>query len=82
MILLAKVYLFMGRFSESLSRLNSAASVLPTNVTTDLYDYNQTLAVCGGWGYSPTVNSYTNGPAPVLSNEGMLARNFNSRFMV
>ena len=81
MTLLGKVYLFMGSYSEALSQLNSAASVLPTNVTTDLYDYNLTLAVGGGWGYSPTVNSYTNGPAPVLSNEGMLARNFNSRFM-
>ena len=81
MTLLGKVYVFMGKYEQALSQLNLAATVLPTNVTTEIYDYNQTLAVGGVWGYSPTVNSYTNGPPPVLSNEGMLARNFNSKFM-
>ena len=79
--LLGKVYVFMGDYEKALVQLNLAATVLPTNVITEIYDYNQTLAVGGGWGYSPTVNSYTNGPAPVLSNEAMLARNFNSKFM-
>lgn len=79
--LLGKVYVFMAEPEKALSQLNLAATVLPTNVTTEIYDYSQTLAVGGSWGYSPTVNSYTNGPAPVLSNEAMLARNFNSKFM-
>jgi len=79
--LLAKVYVFMGEYGKALSQLNQAATVLPTNVTTEIYDYNQTLVPGGSWGYSPTANSYTNGPAPVLSNEGMLARNYNSKFM-
>jgi tetratricopeptide (TPR) repeat protein len=80
-VLLGKVYLFMGRYTEALEQLNLAATLLPTNVTTELYDYNQTLVLGGSWGYSPTVNSYTNGPLPFQSNEGMLARNFTSSFM-
>lgn len=79
--LLGKVYVFMGKYPEALSQLNLVENVLPTNVITEIYDYNQTLTVGGSWGYSPTVNSYTNGPAPVLSNEGMLSRHFNSSFM-
>lgn len=79
--LLGKVYVFMGKYSEALTQLNTAAGVLPTNVTIALYDYNQYLAVGGGWGYSPTVNSYTGGPLPYVSNESMLARNFSSDFM-
>jgi hypothetical protein len=79
--LLGKVYVFMGKYTDALVQLKAVAANMPTNVTLEIYDYNTTLTVGGTWGYSPTVNSYTGGPLPVVSNETMLTRNFNSNFM-
>ena len=81
MVLLGKVYVFMGKYTEALQQLNAAATNMPTNMTVDLYDFNTTLATGGAWGYSATVNSYTNGPAATVSNESMLARNFLSNYL-
>lgn len=80
--LLAKVYVFMGRYADAMVQLNQVPANLPTNVTVGLYDYNAFLAVGGGWGYSPTVDSYSGSPLPFRSNESMMARNFFSNYML
>lgn len=80
--LLAKVYLFMGRYQDALTQLNQLTANLPSNVPIEIYDYNTFLAVGGGWGYSPTVNSYTGGPFAFSSNESIFARNFITSYMV
>ena len=39
--LLAKIYIFMGRYSDALPLLNSAIALLPSStIATDFYDYN------------------------------------------
>ena len=80
--MLAKVYVFMGRYTEALAQLDLIPANLPTNVTTALYNYNTVLAVGGGWGYTPTVNSFTGAPLAFQSNESIFARNFTSSYMV
>jgi len=80
--LLAKVYVFMGRYADAIAQLNQVPANLPTNVTVGLYDYNTFLAVGGGWGYSPTVNSYSGSPLPFQSMESIMARNFTSNYML
>lgn len=80
--LLAKVYVFMGKYQEALTQLDQVQANLPTTVTTEVLNYNTFLAVGGGWGYSPTVNSYTGGPFAFSSNESIFARNFITSYMV
>lgn len=80
LILLGKVYVFMGRYTEALQQLQAAAGVFSNAIPASLYDYNITLASGGGWGYSPTANSYTGGPIPFNSAECIVARNFTSNY--
>ncbi|WP_316795042.1 RagB/SusD family nutrient uptake outer membrane protein [Pedobacter agri] len=80
--LLGKVYVFMGRYHDALNQLDQLPPNLPTTVTTEVLNYNTFMAVGGGWGYSPTVNSYTGGPLAFSSNESIFARNFLSSYMV
>ncbi|SHF76007.1 RagB/SusD family nutrient uptake outer membrane protein [Pedobacter caeni] len=68
--LLAKVYLFIGKYQEGLVQMDNAFSHLPTAYKVELYDYNLTLAVNGPWGYNPATSPYgfLLGPATVTDN--------------
>jgi hypothetical protein len=54
--LLAKVYLFMGRYDDGLVQLNNAFTHLPTAYTVSLYDYNALLGTGGAWGYNAVIS--------------------------
>ncbi|MFD2555248.1 RagB/SusD family nutrient uptake outer membrane protein [Sphingobacterium tabacisoli] len=68
--LLAKVYLFMGKYEESLAMMNQAFSNLPTTFVTQLYDLNTTMAIGGTWGYDPNwaLTSYQSLYPPAWNN--------------
>lgn len=68
--LLGKIYLFMGRYEESLVSLNQAFNDLPTTFATQLYDLNTTMAVGGTWGYDPNwaLTSYQSLYPPAWNN--------------
>lgn len=68
--LLAKIYLFMGRYQDGLVQMDNAFSHLPTTYKVELYDYNVTLAVNGPWGYNPTTSpsGFLLGAATVTDN--------------
>lgn len=79
--ILAKVYMFMGKFDEGLTQVNNAFSHLPTNFTVALYDFNKTLAEGGTWGYNKntTPKTYLGGvPSGDLHEETLLDRGFNN----
>lgn len=79
--ILAKVYLFMGKYSEGLTQINNAFTHLPTNFPVKLYDYNTTLATGGTWGYNVTTTpkAYLSGvPSGDLHEETLLDRGFNN----
>ncbi|WP_316791965.1 RagB/SusD family nutrient uptake outer membrane protein [Pedobacter frigoris] len=57
--ILAKVYLFMGRYQEALVQLNNAFTHLPTAYPVNLYDYKTALATGGSWGYNPASSPTT-----------------------
>lgn len=78
---LAKVYLFMGRYSDGLTQINNAFDHLPTNFVVKLYDYNTTLATVGTWGYNATTTpkAYLAGvPLGDAHEETLLDRGFNN----
>ncbi|MCW2263109.1 MULTISPECIES: RagB/SusD family nutrient uptake outer membrane protein [Sphingobacterium] len=68
--LLAKVYLFMGKYEESLSSMDQALNNLPTTFATQLYDLNITMAIGGTWGYDPNwaLTSYQSLYPPAWNN--------------
>lgn len=72
--ILGKVYLFMGRYQDGLTQMNSAFSHLPTAYPVGLYNYNSTLAIGGKWGYNPvsTPQSYIFGVTLVPENQEVL----------
>jgi len=76
--ILAKVYIFMGRFDEALPLLNAAFTDLAgSSVPVRLYNYNTALAAGGA--FYP--GSSFSGPAyPLLidNEESILARQFNN----
>lgn len=76
--LLAKVYVFMGRYDEALPLLDAALSHLPTSFAIDLYDYNTLLAPGGGWYFAPTVNTFIGAPLPWASVESLFSRQYIS----
>lgn len=81
--LLAKVYLFMGKYPDGLVQLNSAFSHLPTTYAVNLYDYNSTLAVGGVWGYNPAVSplTYILGEMTITTNQEVLfAKQFGNSY--
>jgi hypothetical protein len=57
--LLAKVYLFMGKYKDGLGQINNAFSNLPVNYQVKLYDYNIMLTIGGEWGYNPVLTPMT-----------------------
>ncbi|ACU02283.1 RagB/SusD family nutrient uptake outer membrane protein [Pedobacter heparinus] len=79
--ILAKVYVFMGRYTEGLTQISNAFTHLPTNFVVKLYDYNVTLATGGTWGYNVTTTpkAYLSGvPSGDLHEETLLDRGFNN----
>ncbi|WP_316818062.1 RagB/SusD family nutrient uptake outer membrane protein [Pedobacter nyackensis] len=57
--LLAKVYLFMGKYPEGLVQINNSFNHLPTAYPVNLYDYNVVLAPGGAWGYNVVTSPLT-----------------------
>lgn len=79
--LLAKVYMFMGKFEQALPLLENAFSHLPNaTLPVGLYDYNTLLAPGGSWYFAPTVNSYSGAPLPWASMESLFSRQYSSSF--
>lgn len=79
--ILAKVYLFMGKYDEALVQINNSFSHLPTNFVVKLYDYNTTLVPGGTWGYNATTTpkAYLSGvPLGDGHEEALLDRGFNN----
>ncbi len=79
--ILAKVYLFMGKYDKALVQVNNSFSHLPTNFVVKLYDYNTTLIPGGTWGYNTTTvpKAYLAGvPLGDGHEEALLDRGFNN----
>jgi hypothetical protein len=78
--LLAKVYVFMGKYNEALVQLNASVSGMSSSsIPVGLYDYNETFA--------PTTGSFlpvgVNGPAqppPLDDKESFVARLSDNRW--
>ncbi|WP_113661010.1 RagB/SusD family nutrient uptake outer membrane protein [Pedobacter nanyangensis] len=75
--LLARAYLYMGRYSEALTQLKSAFANLPTAFPVSLYDYKTVLAPNGSWGYSVgSPATYVIGVLTTPNNQEVLMTKF------
>lgn len=82
-MMLGKVYLFMGKYEEALSMLDSSFKHLPaaTNfISLKLNDYKVQLADYGPWGYNSTTPMFWFFTSPTYNSEHLFTRTLVNRF--